>query len=87
MAHDHSDCKEIFARLSEFLDVELPEGDCERIQQHLADCPPCVEFVESLRKSVELCRGYGDDARPAPLSADVRAELERVWRNALRSGK
>ena len=87
MAHDHTDCKKIFARLSEYLDVELPDGDCERIKEHLAGCPPCVEFVESLRKSVELCRTYDHDSRPAPMSPDVRAELERVWRKALRPEK
>ena len=37
---------------SAYLDAELPPGDCAEIEKHIAGCPPCVEFVESLRKSV-----------------------------------
>ena len=84
MAHDPENCKEVFAMLSEFLDLELPAGDCERIEEHLAGCPPCVEFINSLRKSVDLCRGYDPDVRPSPLSAEARSQLEKAWREMLR---
>ena len=83
MPHDTEKCKEIFAKLSEYLDLDLPAGDCERIEEHLAGCPPCVEFMDSLRKSVELCHGYDSGARPAPLSAEARTELEKVWRQMI----
>ena len=49
-------CPDIFARLSEYLDGELPENMRAEMQTHIEDCPPCVEFVKSLRKSIELCR-------------------------------
>jgi predicted anti-sigma-YlaC factor YlaD len=83
MAHDPENCKEIFAMLSDYLDLELPAGDCERIQQHLAGCPPCVEFINSLRKSVELCQGYEAGVRPSPLSEEARTELKNAWRQML----
>jgi predicted anti-sigma-YlaC factor YlaD len=86
MPHDTENCKEIFAMLSDYLELELPAGDCERIKQHLAGCPPCVEFIDSLRKSVELCHGYEPGVRPSPLSPEARTELEKVWRQMLREG-
>ena len=83
MAHDPENCKEVFAMLSEYLDLQLPPAACEEIERHLAGCSPCTEFVESLRKTVELCRGYRPAEMPAPLSAEARQELERAWQKML----
>jgi anti-sigma factor RsiW len=89
MEHHPENCREVFALLSDYLDLELPPENCDEIKRHLADCPPCVEFVESLRKTVALCHGYEPGVKPAPLSAEVRAELETAWRKMLaaREGK
>ncbi|MFN7925149.1 MAG: zf-HC2 domain-containing protein [Bryobacteraceae bacterium] len=75
-------CKEVFARLSEYLDGELPPDLCDRIAQHIEGCGPCVEFVESLRKSVEMCRQIPVAERPAPMKAQVREELLTAYRAA-----
>ena len=82
MAHEPENCKEVFALLSQYLDLELPPGECAEIEEHLADCPPCVEFMESLRKSVELCRESRPGVMPPPLTAKARAELKRAWKKA-----
>ena len=47
-------CKEVFSLLSEYLNLELPPDACQEIEAHLAGCPPCIEFAESLRKTVDL---------------------------------
>jgi RNA polymerase sigma-70 factor, ECF subfamily len=83
MAHDPENCKEVFAMLSEYLDFELPPQACAEIEQHLAGCAPCVEFVESLRKTIALCRTYQPKTMPAPLSAEARSELEQAWKSML----
>jgi anti-sigma factor RsiW len=49
-------CPDIFSRLSEYLDGELPDDLRAEMQAHIEECAPCVEFVKSLRKSIELCR-------------------------------
>ena len=78
-------CQEVFAALSEYLDMELPPASCEELEAHLAGCAPCIEFVESLRKSIGLCREYETAARPAPLSAEARRQLEEAYRKMLTS--
>ena len=78
-------CKDIFALLSDYLDLELPADACEQIRDHLEGCPPCVDFVESLRKSVELCRSYDTGVLPGPLSQETRRQLEDAWRKLLAS--
>lgn len=71
------ECREIFAQLSEYLDGELPPDVCEQISEHIEDCPPCVEFVESLKKTVGLCKGMAveSEAAPRPLPEDLKARL------------
>ena len=55
------ECRDVFEMLSEYIDGELPMDTCEQIEKHIADCPPCVQFVASLRKNVSVNR----DFRPA----------------------
>jgi predicted anti-sigma-YlaC factor YlaD len=76
-----SKCKEIFALLSEYLNLELPPDACKAIDEHLAGCPPCIEFAESLRSTIALCQEYRPSEMPAPLSEDARTRLSRAWRN------
>lgn len=72
-------CKEIFALLSEYLDVELPPDACQEIEAHIAGCAPCVEFAESLGKTVALCREYQPAEVPPPLGAQAKRELEEAY--------
>ena len=83
--HRHSpECKEIFALLSQYLDVELPADACRAIEEHIRDCPSCVEFAESLKKTVDLCRRYSANEVPSPLSKEARSELEAAYRKMLK---
>jgi RNA polymerase sigma-70 factor (ECF subfamily) len=79
MEHDPENCKEVFELLSQYLDMELPPDACKEIERHLAGCPPCVEFADSLRRTVELCHGYEPGEMPGPLSESARSELEQAW--------
>lgn len=83
----NADCKAMFARLSEFLDAELPVESCEQIQAHIAGCAPCVNFVESLKRSIALCREYEDTAAPAPLKEEAREELLASYSKMLEARK
>jgi len=78
-----SDCKAIFALLSDYLDRELPDELCRDIDRHIADCPPCVSFVESLRKTIELCRSAKELDAPPPLAESARRELFAAYQAML----
>jgi anti-sigma factor (TIGR02949 family) len=77
------DCKQIFAALSDYLDKELPEADCEEMRRHIEDCAPCVQFVKSLERSIDLCRHTQPDAPVAPLSEQMRKRLLEAYRAAI----
>ena len=76
-------CKEVFALLSEYLDQDLSTATCEALETHLQGCPPCIEFVETLRKSIDLCRQYAPAEVPQPLSDNARSQLRDAYRKML----
>ena len=78
-------CQEVLALLSDYLDFELPPEACHEIEHHLAECSPCEEFAESLRKTVALCRTFEPRTMPGPLSSEARAQLEDAWKKMLES--
>jgi anti-sigma factor RsiW len=78
-----SECKEIFSLLSQYLDEELPDDICQEIDTHISDCPPCVKFVESLKKSVDLCKDCKELDAPGPLPERARDELFSAYQKAI----
>jgi len=78
-----SECKEIFSLLSQYLDEDLPDDVCHEIDAHISDCPPCVKFVESLKKSVDLCKDCKELDTPGPLPAEARDQLYSAYQKAL----
>jgi RNA polymerase sigma-70 factor (ECF subfamily) len=74
---------EAFALLSDYLNLELPPDACVEMETHLADCPACIEFAESLRKTVELCRQYRPTEVPETIGQEAREQLLAAYRKAL----
>jgi RNA polymerase sigma-70 factor, ECF subfamily len=85
MQHGTEGCKEVFALLSQYLDLELPPEACRDMEAHLAGCPPCIEFAESLRKTVALCHRYQAHEMPGPISQEARQRLMEAWQRALKA--
>jgi anti-sigma factor (TIGR02949 family) len=80
---DSQDCQLVFARLSEYLDAELPVNLCAEIATHLAGCRTCSESLDELRRTVEVCRGYRAGEAPAPVRQEVRDQLMEAYRLVL----
>ena len=87
-SQEHTEtCRQIFALLSDYLNLELPPDACKEIETHLAGCPPCIEFAESLRKTVELCRHYRPTELPEPIGNQARKELLDAYHKMLAARK
>ncbi|MFO7666579.1 MAG: anti-sigma factor [Desulfobacterales bacterium] len=54
--HDHKKCILIFKRLSEYLDGELDEITYEEMRSHIKECIKCEVCLETLRRTVDICR-------------------------------
>lgn len=83
--HDPKDpaCLEVFARLSDYIDGELPPDACRQIEEHIADCPPCVDFLRSLRGSVRAAHQFQGGEEPQPIPAELESRLKAAWQAAL----
>lgn len=52
--HDHSVCRELLGKLSEYIDGELEATLCAELETHLANCPNCRVMVDTVRKTITL---------------------------------
>ena len=59
-----SECRELFANLSEYLDNRVEPRTCEQMRAHIEQCPACVAFLRDLRAAVDRCRSYDVECAP-----------------------
>lgn len=69
-------CRQMLAKLSSYIDAELDAKTCDRLEAHLSDCPPCVEFIKTLRKTVGVLRAAGRVPVPGKARKDLQAKLK-----------
>jgi RNA polymerase sigma-70 factor (ECF subfamily) len=84
--HAKGKCYEVFAVLSEYLDRELTPETCAEIEAHLKGCPPCIEFLNSLKRTVSLCHECGGE-KPRPLTPEQRDKLVAAYKSYLASSQ
>jgi predicted anti-sigma-YlaC factor YlaD len=71
--HDCDDCKKVFDKLSEYIDQELDRDECFIFEEHIKNCKPCLEFLESLNYTIKLCRATGShEAYRIPRDVSVK---------------
>ena len=64
---DNLGCSECVDLLADYVDGALPRDEAERLEWHLAACPPCVAFVKTYKGTVDAA------ARLRPGDAAARA--------------
>jgi anti-sigma factor RsiW len=62
------DCQQLWKFCLDYLDGALPEDEQVGFRRHLSQCPDCVTFFETYRKTPELSR----EALPARIPSSVR---------------
>jgi len=72
-------CKKDYERLSEYLDGELDDDLCREIEEHFCQCPECRKCVDSMRKTIQLCKEVAIEEIPV----DVRERLKSRLRECL----
>ena len=68
-------CKALFAQLSNYLDEELDDSLCEKLEQHLDDCEACKVFLASLESTIQQLRTVPPDSLTKVSAAKIRREL------------
>jgi predicted anti-sigma-YlaC factor YlaD len=60
---DHH-CSNMSRTFSQYLDKELAEKMCRKLEHHMKDCPDCRAYFDTLNKTVTLYRSLGPQKVP-----------------------
>jgi anti-sigma factor RsiW len=76
--HDHEHCLEMFKRLSEYLDNELDDITCNEIEQHVKECVPCFSCLQTLKRTVDLCKQTANKPVPEEFSQKLKELIQNM---------
>lgn len=76
--HDRRKCMALFDKLSEYIDNELDPSTSGKIEKHLRRCNPCQACLETLRRTVSLCRELEPAAMPEDLALHLREMVNKA---------
>ncbi len=71
-------CKEIFEKLGDYIERDLDDHLCDEIEDHIKDCEPCIAFINTLKKTVEIFQRSvpEEDEIPEPVSENLMQFLK-----------
>jgi anti-sigma factor RsiW len=65
-------CRDLAEFLNDYVADELPADQRERFERHMAECPPCVVYVETYRITIRLTHSLRDTALPPDVACRLR---------------
>ena len=69
----HLSCRELVELVTEYLEGALSRADRMRFEQHIDGCENCSEYLEQMKRTIELTGELKED--------DISLELLAVFRN------
>jgi anti-sigma factor RsiW len=76
--HDHEHCLEMFDKLSEYIDGELDHATCAEIEKHANDCIACFACMETLKRTVALCKNVKEQPIPREFSKKLKEIIQNI---------
>ena len=68
----HLSCRELVELVTEYLEGALSRGDRMRFEQHIAGCENCSEYLEQIKRTVQLTGELREEDVPLELLAVFR---------------
>jgi len=68
-------CRELAELLCDYVGGELSAEQCEQIRLHIAQCHPCLHYIESYRLTIQITRRLPLADMPAETAARLQAAL------------
>jgi anti-sigma factor RsiW len=47
-------CRQVIEIISDYLEDTLPPGDRRRVEEHLAACEGCTNYLEQMRETIRI---------------------------------
>jgi len=70
-------CKESIDLLLDYLDGTMSEEQARHLEEHLAACPPCIDFLRTYRATPSICRRALHREMPEELSQRLKDYLRQ----------
>ena len=71
-------CRDAVALMAAYLDGVLPAADRARLEDHLAGCPHCTEYLAQLRATIDALGRVEPDDLPDE-AVDELVAIYRRW--------
>jgi len=68
-------CKDCVDLLMEYVEQSLDPGVKQRLDEHLASCPPCIHFLKSYKKCSELTGQLKEQKVQIPVELENRLKV------------
>lgn len=75
-AQDEMTCKELVGVVSDYLEGRLAADAKRRLEEHLGECPYCVEYIDQMRQTIAALGELSVDS----LSPETRGQLLEAFR-------
>ena len=75
---DHKHCLEMFKKLSEYIDGELDNVTCAEIEKHANNCVACFSCMETLKRTVAICKNVKDQPIPQEFSKKLQELIKNI---------
>ena len=79
MSVEELGCQEVVELLTDYLEGALPAADRSRLEQHLAGCEGCSNYLEQLRTTIRLTGTLAEELIPPEAMRSLLAVF-RAWR-------
>ena len=64
-------CKELVELVTDYLEGALSTDERERFEAHLAICPPCVEYIAQIQRTIGAVGATWRDVEDTPQVAEL----------------
>jgi anti-sigma factor RsiW len=71
-------CQQLIEFCLDYVEGSLPDDEQTRFRRHLSQCPDCVTFFETYRKTPEVSRDALKAQMPESVREAVRSYLRMV---------
>jgi len=80
-------CSKHIQQIVDYIDGELDEALCARLEEHLRECNNCRIMVDTLKQTVFLCREGKKERLPEDIESRLNDILKKKWDEKFKKGR
>lgn len=74
--HEHTKCREMLGRFSDYIDGDLEAALCAELEAHLEGCADCQVVIDTMRRTITLYRDQATTELPAAVAERLYQALD-----------